>query len=104
MKGLTKTVKDMRDELRSIDLDSNNKVAFIEFLLFTYKKTTKEMFTAKPSDHLVAKLEEAIRLYKAVFDEKKNKVRGKGKERRGSERIDREEHRERVGQASSPIV
>ncbi len=73
-RGAAKTVKDMRDELKSIDLDSNNKVAFIEFLLFTYKRTTAQMFTAKPSDHLVAKLEEAIAQYKAVFEEKKKKV------------------------------
>ncbi len=72
-KGLTKTVKDMRDDMKAIDLDSNNRVAFIEFLLFTYKKTTVQMFTAKPSDHLVAMLEEAIKKYKAVFEEKKQK-------------------------------
>ena len=53
----------MRDELRAIDLDSNNKVAFIEFLLFTYKRTTVQMFTAKPSDHLVAQLEVSSVLY-----------------------------------------
>lgn len=65
----------MRDDLKAIDLDSNNHVAFIEFLLFTFKRTTAQMFTAKPSDHLVAKLEAAIAQYKAVFEEKKKKVR-----------------------------
>ena len=78
VKGMTKTVREQRDELRAIDLDSNNKVAFIEFLLFTYKKTPAQMFSAKPSDHLIAKLEEAIRQYKAVFEEKKKKVRWVG--------------------------
>ena len=71
---MAKTVKDMRDELRSIDLDSNNRVAFIEFLLFTYKRTLTQMFTAKPSDHLVAKLEAAILQYRAVMDGRKKKV------------------------------
>ena len=55
---------------------NTNQVAFIEFLLFTYKKTPEQMFTAKPSDHLIAKLEEAIKQYKAVFEEKKKKARG----------------------------
>lgn len=73
-KGLTKTVRDMRDELRAIDIDSNNRVAFIEFLLFTYKKTVVELFAAKPNQALLDKLEEAIRKYKAVFEERKKKA------------------------------
>lgn len=73
-KGNAKTVKDMRDELRAIDLDSNNRVAFIEFLLFTYKRTTAQMFTAKPSDHLVAKLEAAIALHREALDKKKKQA------------------------------
>ena len=73
-KGLTKTVKDMRDELRAIDLDSNNRVAFIEFLMFTYKKTCVDLFSAKPSSGLLEKLEKAIMQYKAVFEERKKLV------------------------------
>ena len=92
---MTKTVREQRDELRAIDLDSNNKVAFIEFLLFTYKKTTTQLFTAKPSDHLIAKLEEAIRQYKAVFEQKKKKVRGSaGGGGGGGGREERKEERE----------
>lgn len=70
-RGETKTVKDMREELQEIDVDSNHKLAFIEFLLFKYKKSVKDLFTAKPNAALVAKLEAAIRQYKAVFEEKK---------------------------------
>lgn len=33
-RGETKTVKDMREELREIDIDNNNYVAFIEYLMF----------------------------------------------------------------------
>jgi len=70
-RGETKTVKDMREELREIDLDSNGKVAFIEYLLFHYKKSLKDLFTAKPNSALVAKLEAAVAQYKKVFDERK---------------------------------
>eukprot|EP01104_Vermistella_antarctica_P008691 TRINITY_DN2194_c0_g2_i1.p1 TRINITY_DN2194_c0_g2~~TRINITY_DN2194_c0_g2_i1.p1 ORF type:complete len:287 (+),score=85.46 TRINITY_DN2194_c0_g2_i1:131-862(+) len=70
-RGETKTVKDMRDQLADIDLDLNHRVAFIEYLLFRYKKSLKDLFTAKPNAALVAKLEKAILQYRAVFEEKK---------------------------------
>lgn len=72
-KGESKTVKDMREELAEIDLDMNKRVAFIEYLLFRYKKTLKDLFTAKPNSALLAKLERAIEQYKAVFEEKKKR-------------------------------
>lgn len=72
-RGETKTVADLRDQLKLIDLDTNNKVAFIEYLLFKYKKTPKDLFTAKPNSAALAKLEKAIQQYKAVFEEKKQK-------------------------------
>jgi len=72
-RGETKTVKDMREQLQAIDIDSNNKVAFIEYLLFRYKKTLKDLFTAKPNAALLAKLEKAIQQYKGVFEEKKKR-------------------------------
>ena len=71
--GHTKTVKDMRDDLAAIDLDMNLRVAFLEYLLFRYKKTLKDLFTAKPNAALLAKLERAIEQYKAVFEEKKKR-------------------------------
>lgn len=72
-KGESKTVKDMREELAEIDLDMNKRVSFIEYLLFRYKKTLKDLFTAKPNAALLAKLERAIQQYKAVFEEKKKR-------------------------------
>lgn len=42
-RGETLTVKDMRDRLKDIDLDSNNHMAFIEYLLFKYKKTPEQV-------------------------------------------------------------
>jgi len=59
--------------LRTIDIDRNNRLAFIEFLLFKYRKTLKDLFTAKPNQALVLKLEKAIREYKAVFEEQKQR-------------------------------
>eukprot|EP01120_Amphizonella_sp_Union-15-10_P011224 TRINITY_DN4707_c0_g2_i1.p1 TRINITY_DN4707_c0_g2~~TRINITY_DN4707_c0_g2_i1.p1 ORF type:complete len:247 (+),score=89.40 TRINITY_DN4707_c0_g2_i1:56-796(+) len=72
-RGETKTVKDMRLDLQSIDLDSSKKVSFIEYLLFKYKKSLKDLFTAKPNTAALAKLEKAIQQYKGVFEEKKKK-------------------------------
>jgi hypothetical protein len=72
-KGESKTVNDMREELAEIDLDMNKRVSFIEYLLFRYKKTLKDLFTAKPNAALLAKLERAINQYKAVFEEKKQR-------------------------------
>ena len=59
-RGETKTVQDMRGDLKEIDLDFNRKVAFIEYLLFKYKKTLKELFSAKPNAAALAKLEKAV--------------------------------------------
>ena len=63
----------MRDDLKEIDIDSNNKVSFLEFLLFHHKKTPAQMFESRPSAHLIAALEEAVAKYKAVFQAKKDK-------------------------------
>merc|ERR1712232_213255 len=54
-------------------IDFNRRVAFIEYLLFKYKKSLKDLFTAKPNAVLLAKLERAIQQYKAVFEEKKKR-------------------------------
>ena len=72
-RGESKTVKNMREELAGIDIDFNRRVAFIEYLLFKYKKSLKDLFTAKPNAALLAKLERAIQQYKAVFEEKKKR-------------------------------
>merc|ERR1712000_494970 len=73
-RGGSKTVKNMREELAGIDIDFNRRVAFIEYLLFKYKKSLKDLFTAKPNAALLAKLERAIQQYKAVFEEKKKRA------------------------------
>jgi len=36
--GETLTVMALREKLRQIDLDNNNRMAFIEYLVFKYKK------------------------------------------------------------------
>eukprot|EP00056_Hartaetosiga_gracilis_P014125 m.239792 g.239792 ORF g.239792 m.239792 type:complete len:252 (+) comp14066_c0_seq1:141-896(+) len=71
-RGETLTVKELRDELKEIDLDSNNKVCFIEFCLFKYKFTLEQLFAEKDHkiEHLLKKLEEAIALYQATLKEK----------------------------------
>lgn len=71
-RGETLTVTELRDALREIDLDKNHKVSFIEFLLWKFKKSLKEFFTEKPGDiaHLLAQLEEAIKLYQVTLAER----------------------------------
>jgi len=72
-RGETATVKDLRDTLKLIDLDNNHHVALIEYLLYKYKKTVKELFTAKPNAAAIKALEAAIEKYKKVFAEKQEK-------------------------------
>jgi len=45
--GETRTIKEMRDELREIDMDFNRRISIIEFLLFKYKKTVSD-FCSRP--------------------------------------------------------
>jgi len=45
--GETKTVKQMRDELREIDMDFNKRMAIIEYFLWRYHKTVSD-FLSKP--------------------------------------------------------
>ena len=66
-------MKDLRDTLKLIDIDANNRLAFIEYLLFKYNKTVQELFTANPNQALLAALERAIAQYRAVFEEKKKR-------------------------------
>jgi hypothetical protein len=37
-------------DLKMIDLDRNNRVSLIEYLLFRYKKTVTELFAEKPGN------------------------------------------------------
>jgi len=45
--GETKTVKQMRDELREIDMDFNKRMALIEYYLWSYHKTVSD-FVSRP--------------------------------------------------------
>jgi hypothetical protein len=71
-RGETLTVKELRDALKEIDLDSNNRVSFIEYCLYKYKYTLQQLFEEKDHkiEHLLKKLEEAIALYQATLKAK----------------------------------
>jgi len=43
--GETKRVVELRESLRSIDLDFNKRMALIEYLLYKYKQTIKELLS-----------------------------------------------------------
>jgi hypothetical protein len=70
--GETETVRALRDHLRSIDIDFNKKVAFIEYLLYKYKKNLKDLLypTGKASPEALAALEKAIEMYQKVLAER----------------------------------
>lgn len=72
-RGETMTVKELRDALREIDVDMNNKVCFIEYCMFKYGKTLAQLFEDKPksSAELLRQLEEAIALHEAVLAKRK---------------------------------
>jgi len=72
-KGEAATVVEFREKMKQIDIDFNKKVSVLEYLLFVYKKSTKQLFEAKPSAHLIRQLEEAIEKYQAVFRGKKER-------------------------------
>eukprot|EP00055_Hartaetosiga_balthica_P002668 m.4796 g.4796 ORF g.4796 m.4796 type:complete len:252 (-) comp2291_c0_seq1:418-1173(-) len=74
-RGETLTVKELRDALKEIDLDSNNKVSFIEFCLYKYERTLDDLFAEKDHkiEHLLKKLEEAIALYQTTLAEKQKR-------------------------------
>jgi len=46
----TKRVIELRESLRSIDLDFNKRMALIEYLLFRYKQTIKELLSRPQGD------------------------------------------------------
>lgn len=72
-KGEAATVVEFREKMRQIDIDFNKKISVLEYLLFKYKKTTKQLFEAKPNAALIKQLEEAIEKYQAVFRAKKER-------------------------------
>lgn len=72
-RGEAKTIREMRDLLRKIDIDTDGRLALLEYLLFKFNKTPQDLFTAKPNKHLVEQLEKAIDAYQAVFKEKRER-------------------------------
>jgi len=58
--GETKTIKQMRDELKEIDIDFNKRMALIEYLLFRYKKGISD-FVSRPQGDNTEELKEAQR-------------------------------------------
>jgi len=66
-------VKDMRDKLAIIDIDHDGKVSFIEYALFNWKHTLKELFappTGVPPE-VMAAFEKAVAEYETVLAKKK---------------------------------
>jgi len=64
--GETKTVKQMRDELKEIDMDFNKRMALVEYLLWRYKKTVTD-FVSRPQGGVdPEELAEAQRLVEEV--------------------------------------
>jgi len=69
-RGETMTVIELRDALRAIDLDMNKKVSLIEYCLYKYKKSLRELFEEKPGniEALLQRLEEAIVAHQKVLE------------------------------------
>jgi len=68
-RGETQTIVEVRDKMRTIDLDSNLQISFMEYCLFKYTHTLAELFAEKPGTNaaLLALLDEAIALHEAVL-------------------------------------
>jgi chromosome segregation ATPase len=49
--GETLTVVKLREELRQIDVDNNNRMALIEYLMFRYNKSVEQVVNAPQSDN-----------------------------------------------------
>jgi len=72
-KGETLTIIELRSFLSELDLDKNKKLAFIEYLLYKYKKNLIQLFTPPPggpSPAALAALDEAITTYQLVVNKK----------------------------------
>jgi len=67
--GDARTVKQLRDEMKQIDLDANSRISFIEFLLWRYKKSLALLFATGGADPaLIKQLEEAIEAFEKVLE------------------------------------
>jgi len=63
--GDTKTVKDLREELRAIDMDFNKRMAVIEYLLYRYRKPIDD-FLRRPQGENTEEIAEAQRQLEAA--------------------------------------
>ena len=54
----TKTVKELREQLKAIDLDFNKRMAMLEYCLFRYKKSVSD-FVSKPQGDNSKEIEKA---------------------------------------------
>jgi hypothetical protein len=61
----TRTVKELREQLKSIDLDFNKRMAMLEYCLFRYKKSVSD-FVSKPQGDNSKALAEAQRMLTSV--------------------------------------
>ena len=60
--GETMTVIQMRQALREIDLDNNNRMSFLEYLTYKYKKNVKDVVNAPQGGQNQEKINEAQEL------------------------------------------
>jgi len=64
--GETKTVVELRDTLRKVDIDMNKRMALVEYLLFKYSKSVQELLTLPQGDQ--KQIDEAQAKLQAVND------------------------------------
>jgi len=76
--GETLTVVELRKRLKKLDIDSNNRMAFSEYLLDKYKKTPEKLVNApqgtmdsKELEEAETKVEHAEKLLNAAIEKKK---------------------------------
>jgi len=69
--GETKSVKDLRDELRDIDMDFNKRMAIIEYLLYRYRRTISDFVRRPQGDNSeeVAQAQRALEEAQASLEE-----------------------------------
>jgi len=75
-RGETLTVVQLREYLKQIDLDSNHKVAFIEYILWKYKKNLEQLFNPPKGGtnaELLEALEKAIEEYQKVMAKRRER-------------------------------
>eukprot|EP01090_Pellita_catalonica_P021374 TRINITY_DN7987_c0_g1_i2.p1 TRINITY_DN7987_c0_g1~~TRINITY_DN7987_c0_g1_i2.p1 ORF type:complete len:350 (-),score=124.90 TRINITY_DN7987_c0_g1_i2:26-1075(-) len=98
--GETKTVKQMREEIKESDLDFNKRMALVEYCLWKYKKSVSD-FVKVPigSDSEVAKAEAKLKQVQEAFQESNQRAaeaKEAYREAKESERIAKQRKQEAV--------